>query len=658
MAVFIGMFVLVSCTDMDRDKIKILPKRDSGIIVPAGVGKTIEGEGGTSITIAPGSVPYEVAVHIAPISPKDLVADQGNMVSVGAVEVLFEPTQFNSSVLPPTAALKLSIPAPIELPVDTVILVAQQILTDSLGDPKRDVKASLKEQFVAVGIASVKKGKIVSQSEGVLPGVFSGGLFNFLILKTGFATGAVSDTTGPRPGVVTVSNSTNTIVSITDAAGNYTLPISGSCPCAFTVTGFDPFRGTSGSAANTVASNGATATANIMLTPLAAPAITRDGIRNGGFERGNLSSWGQTGAAVVRQSLVATGATIRPTEGQWMADINTGTGSIGAIGSSLKQTFIVPANVRTLRFDFNFVSEEFPEWVGSQYNDAFTAVVTTPREITFAQTSVNTARRVALIGDCGFPGGDQTCGQTGWIEGSVNLSAFAGTAVPIQLDLIFSAIDAGDNIYDTHVLVDNMRFSTVFIDVKILQGPTIAANANAARVQTETLGANEILSQAGVNVQISNVQTVATTDALVDTDITWTTGPGCAGGRVNGILTAEETAVLALARGVPATDINVYYVRSGTGLGGVGGFALGPDDFCVAINILVNSGTFQMDIGLGGNILAHELGHLLISPQTAGNVLEHGAGAGNFLSTTPALGTVNRLQSANINRATAPMLRP
>ena len=91
------------------------------------------------------------------------------------------------------------------------------------------------------------------------------------------------------------------------------------------------------------------------------------------------------------------------------------------------------------------------------------------------------------------------------------------------------------------------------------------------------------------------------------------------------------------------------------GGGAAAGLALGPDDFCVAINILVNSGTFQMDIGLGGNILAHELGHLLISPQTAGNVLEHGAAAGNFLSTTPALGVVNRQQSANINRVGLPI---
>jgi len=626
-------------------------------VLPPGTGVTLFGAGNTSVTVEANSVPFEAYIGIAPAMPADFAADPGNLVSLGGVKLLLAPTQFNLSVLPPTLPLTLSIPAPAGLPPDTVVLVAQQIFTDSLGDPANNVEPSLKEQFVAVGVASVVDGNIVTQA-GVLPGVFSGGLFSFFQLNTGFATGTVSDPTGTRAGI-TVGNNTNTIVAVTNAAGTYTLPISGSCPCPFSVTGFDPFRGSSGSTGGNVASDGGLATANIALAPLATPAITRDGIRNSGFERGDLSSWALAGSGTTRQSLVSSAATIMPTEGQWMADINTGSGSIGAIGSSIKQRFTVPANVRTLRLDFNFVSEEFPEFVGSQFNDAFTAVITTPQgDILFAQTSVNSANNVTLIGDCNFPGGDNTCGQTGWMEGSVDLSMFSGTGTPIQVDLIFSTLDAGDDIYDTHVLVDNIRFSTVWIDAKILQGPTIAANANLARVNNEVRGVNEILSQAGVNARVRNVQTVATTDALVDTDITWTTGLGCPGGTVNGILTAESAAVLALARSATATDVNVYYIRSGTGLAGVGGYALGPDDFCSAINILVNSGTFQMDIGMGGNILAHELGHLLVSPATAGNILEHSAPAGNFLSTTPAIGVLNRQQSANINRVGAPLPLP
>jgi hypothetical protein len=624
-------------------------------VVPPGTGVTLRGEGDTSVTILAGTVPYEVEVGVSAKRPEEFVADAGALPSVGAVTLNFHPRPFNLSALPPTAPLTLSIPAPAWVPPDAVILVAQEIVSDALGESGQS--PALREQFVAVGVAELREGRIVTTT-GALPGVFNGGEFNFLQLGTGFATGMVSDASGPRAGV-TVSNDTNTIVAVTNASGIYTLPIGGSCPCAFSVTAFDPFRGSSGSASGSVATDGGSATANISLAPLTTPAITRDGLRNSGFERGDLSSWAIAGAGVARQSLAATGAVILPTEGGWMADINTGPGSAGAAGSGIRQRFTVPAGVQTLRLDFNFVSEEFPEFVGSAFNDAFRAVIITPQGTSvFAQTSVNGAQNVSLIGNCNFPGGDNTCGQTGWLEGSVDVSAYSGTGTPIQVDLLFSAVDAGDDIYDTHVLVDNVRFSTVWIDAKVLQGPTVGANANLTRIQNEVRAANEILSQAGINVQVRNVQTAATSDALVDTDITWTTGAACAGGGVNGLLTAEEIAVLGLARSATPTDVNVYYVRSGTGLAGVGGFALGPDDFCAAINILTNSGTFQMDIGTGGNVLAHELGHLLISPQTAGNTLEHSAPAGNFLSTTPALGVVNRNQSAVINRVGAPLLVP
>jgi len=327
-----------------------------------------------------------------------------------------------------------------------------------------------------------------------------------------------------------------------------------------------------------------------------------------------------------------------------MADINTGSGSVGGVGSSLKQNFIVPAGVQTLRFDFNFVSEEFPEFVGSIFDDSFRAVITTPNgQTTFAQVSVNQAGNFTLIGDCGFPGGDSTCGQTGWREGSVNVSAFAGTGTPINVDLVFSANDAGDNIFDTHVLLDNMRFSTVFIDAKIITGAT----ADHARVEQEVRNANEVLSQAGINVQLRNVQTIADPGGLLDLDITWT-----------GTLTAEEGTAVGLSRSGVATDMNYYYVRSLTGLGALA-ITLGPDDFS-DVNLLTNSGILMSDT-VTPETLAHELGHILISPDSAGSVLEHNVGVANNIMNTPRTvprDLVSRQQSANINRAGAPLLRP
>ena len=608
----------------------------AGVPLAPGVGATIEGEDGTSVTVQPNSIPYEVLIDSKAAPPSEVTAPLGDLEFSGAIDLTFEPVAA-TDVPPPSASLTLSMPAPSDASTGQFV-VAQQMLVDNINIPE----PALTNQLVASDTAALVNGNMVTQAN-IFPGIFDGGLFVFVANHgSGFATGQVSDSTGARPGAV-VSNSTNTLVSIANGSGTYNLYINGG---PFNVTAFDPLRGSQGTNSGNIVTSGSTVNVNISVVPLATPPVTRDGIRNGGLERGDLTSWATTGAAQASQQLgpTSTGVVIRPTEGRWMADINTGAESIGGVGSSLKQRFIVPAGVQTLRFDFNFVSEEFPEFVGSIFDDSFRAVITTPNgQTTFAQVSVNQAGNFTLIGDCGFPGGDSTCGQTGWREGSVNVAAFAGTGTPINVDLIYSANDAGDNIYDTHVLLDNMRFSTVFIDAKIISGAT----ADRARVEQEVRNANEVLSQAGINVQLRNVQTIADPGGLLDLDITWT-----------GMLTAEEATVVGLSRSGTATDMNYYYVRSFTGLGALA-IALGPDDFS-DVNILTNSGILMSDT-VTPETLAHELGHIIISPDNAGSVLEHSVGVANNIMNTPRTvprNLVSRQQSANINRAGAPLLRP
>jgi hypothetical protein len=620
----------------------------AGVPLAPGEGGTIHGPGGTSVTVQPNSIPYEVLIDIAPAPASELVAPTGDLKPAGLVEITFEPTIEKAHVGPPTAPLEVSVPAPPTAPPGSEFLVAEQVLTDFLAE-NQPTGGGLTEQLVAVDTASLAGDKIVTHPH-ILKGIFGGGLFGFFFwTDSGFVSGTVRDATGVRPGAV-VSSNTNPVVVMSDATGGYTLPVSSALFPR--VTAFDPFRGSRGSTGFAVPSPGATVTADIALTPLATPPVTRDGVRNGGFERGNLTSWATTGANDVRRELVCSGATITPREGGWMADTHTGPGAVGGTGSALKQRFIVPAGVRTLRVDFNFVSEEFPEFVGSQFNDSFRAVITTPQgDQTFAQVSVNESAGFQPVGDCGFPGGDGTSGQTAWRTGSVDVSPFAGTGQPITVDLLFSANDAGDNIYDTHVLVDNIRFATLWLDIKMLGG----AAGDRTRVENNVRDANEILSQAGLNVRIRDVRTINDPGGLADLDITWTTGPSCPDGRVNGRLTAEAGQLVGLSRSGTNTDLNTYYVRSAEG-GGIAGYAIGPDDFCVDVSILTNSGIVIMDAG-GGSTVAHEIGHMLIAPQTAGNTLEHAAPAGNFLrSPAPANGVVSREQSANINRAGAPLL--
>ncbi|MDQ3805403.1 MAG: hypothetical protein M3416_16425 [Acidobacteriota bacterium] len=385
-----------------------------------------------------------------------------------------------------------------------------------------------------------------------------------------------------------------------------------------------------------------------------------DGIRNGGFERGDLSSWSTVGSADVTEEFTSSQATITPTEGGWMADVNTGSGAVGGVGSGLKQKFRVPAGARTLTFDFNFISEEFPEFVGSPFDDSFRAVITTSaNQMTFAQVSVNQSGGFTLIGDCGFPGGDSTCGQTGWQEASVDLSAYSGTNTAITVELLFSAIDAGDNIYDTHVLIDNIRFSTVWIDAKI----GLTAMADRARVEDEIFSANEILSQAGINLQLSDARLVGGVSALVP-DVTFQ--KECRLGVCKLVPTADITSLLSQSRSPTATDVNAYYVASMIRNGKTpdAGLAVGPDDYH-DIDLLTNSGVILTDVfggcAPGGHSLAHELGHLLISPQRPSDPLEHRAGRMNFMGGNcgnPTEGIVSRRQSANINRAGAPLLVP
>jgi hypothetical protein len=625
----------------------------AGVPLAPDLGGTIVGPDGTKVTVQPNSIPYEVLIDINSVSASSVSAPLGALDFVGAVDVTFEPANFNDSFLPPSAPLQISLPAPSSLTTANFV-VGQEMISDSINGPE----PVLTEQLVATDTASLLSGNIVTEAT-IFPGIFGGGLFVFVANHgSGFATGIVSEAGLPRASTV-VSNNTNTLVSVTNGVGRYTLYINGG---PFTVTAFDPFRGSSGSASSIISVSGSTVAANVALNSLAAPPITRDGIRNAGFERGNLTSWATTGATSARQQFgpTSSGVVIRPTEGKWMADINTGLGSVGAVGSSLKQKFVVPAGVRALRFNFDFVSEEFPEFVGSVFDDSFRAVITTPNgQSTFAQVSVNQSGGFTLIGDCGFAGGDNTCGHTGWREGSVDLSAFAGTGMTINVDLVFSADDAGDNIYDTHVLIDNMRFSTLWLDVKIMAGSA----ASLATVEQVVRDANEILSQSGLNVRLRNTRIIGDPGGLLDTDITWITEcrplSSClmGSGTTKGVPTAEELALLSLGRSSTATDLNTYFVRSFTGLSGVAGYAMGPDDFH-DLNILTSSGIALVDVGLGGNIIAHEIGHILISPASAGNTLEHSAPAGNFLSTTPVLGTLNRDQSANINRSGAPLLVP
>ncbi|WP_028519047.1 cellulose binding domain-containing protein [Ruminococcus flavefaciens] len=146
-----------------------------------------------------------------------------------------------------------------------------------------------------------------------------------------------------------------------------------------------------------------------------------------------------------------------------MAILTTGVGSGenvyisgGTEGSYLSQTFKIPEGAETLSFYYNFVSEEPMEYVGSKFDDKFTADIYDVNDnnvLRAAFESVNTSSWTAVSG-INFDGGDSTCYETGWKKVNIDVSQCTGKYISMR----FSVTDVGDSIYDTAVLIDKVCF--------------------------------------------------------------------------------------------------------------------------------------------------------------------------------------------------------
>ncbi len=637
-------------------------------LLPAGQGATIVGDDGSSVTIQPNSMLYSAEIEVNLVPASELVAPVGDLDLVEVLELKIKPTSVGS-VPQITAPLQLSIPAPPGTSPDAKFLVGQQMQVLSPLEPEEDYQ----DLLVLMDTASVQGGNIVTDTD-ILPGVFGGGLFAYVaITGSGFADGVITDAAGsPRQGVV-VANNTNTFTSISRAAGRYTNFVSGG---PFTLTAVDPIMGTSGSATGEIVVPLSTVQVDIQLS--AVPTIALNGIRNGGFERCDLSSWlvqgVATAVALFPQGGTSTGQFVHPSEGFCMADIHTGAGAFQDRISTIKQSFRVPdgvRGVRQLRFDYNIVSEEFPENIST---DGFQFRVTSPLgEVAFEVLTNDPPVPIIEIGDCFFPGGDNTCGQTGWQTVSLDLTDILyppvppNTADPVTVvDLEITVVETADGT-DTHVLVDNIRFSTVWIHVQVLKDESNPNNGSVATDTTlrdELLKANEILSQAGINVRVRTFEDALLVPGdLIDIEAPTKSGspPTCASGQSNLIPSPEVKTVLQKSRSIIPEDINVYHARTlrESPQKPFSGLAVGPDDYCLEVTILGNSGIVLSDSAIK-QTLAHEFGHLLISPQSTGHEFEHGMFAGNFMSIDGIFENniaLTRFQSQNINRQGAPLLQ-
>jgi hypothetical protein len=135
-----------------------------------------------------------------------------------------------------------------------------------------------------------------------------------------------------------------------------------------------------------------------------------------------------------------------------MALVSTGLGLTKASGSFAQSVCLPPlppgATTLTLSWDWNFFSEEFIEYCGSEFQDSF--------EVTFGTTALQSDQiddlcPIVFPDPIEFDKGDVY--TTGWYTQAVDVTQFAGGTNTLK----FAARDVGDSVFDSAILVDNVR---------------------------------------------------------------------------------------------------------------------------------------------------------------------------------------------------------
>lgn len=133
----------------------------------------------------------------------------------------------------------------------------------------------------------------------------------------------------------------------------------------------------------------------------------------------------------------------------------------------MKVDFNVGADQNCVQFDFKFFSEEFPEFVGSPFNDAFIAEVDVTTWDTVG-SDITAPDNIALdpFGDivsinASGPTSVSPGAATGTTyDAATNVLGAKSPVTPGAHSLYFSIFDQGDNIYDSAVFLDNLRVTT------------------------------------------------------------------------------------------------------------------------------------------------------------------------------------------------------
>ncbi len=192
-----------------------------------------------------------------------------------------------------------------------------------------------------------------------------------------------------------------------------------------------------------------------------------DSLINGDFEFGKIDGWTKEGDGRVISKLSSLG----PTGGNFMGIISTGLGFTTTTGK-IFQSFRVEENQTTLTIKWNFLSEEFLEYINSQYQDFFTVGIKTKNGNEIVLLNKNIDEIASEFGAQKFNGEEGEIPQPGnlvgvspaivfdrgdvymtdWQTSTFDISAYQGKVVTLYL----MAGDVGDSIFDTAILLDDI----------------------------------------------------------------------------------------------------------------------------------------------------------------------------------------------------------
>jgi hypothetical protein len=185
------------------------------------------------------------------------------------------------------------------------------------------------------------------------------------------------------------------------------------------------------------------------------------GVVNPSFEEMIQLGWAKAGDARTIGML----GPFLPKEGNKMAIVSTGLGSVNSSNSYFGQGFCVPEGVNHLNFAYDVVSEEPMEWIteDEQFDDKFQAIIVINDDLEnatiIAEESVNGSTWTpdgglpnGPDGGVNFQSGDDTIYHTGWnMENLVAVQP--GDSVYVE----FRVWDVGDSLYDTAALIDKVQ---------------------------------------------------------------------------------------------------------------------------------------------------------------------------------------------------------